>query len=140
MPAVSELSQRRSSRISAAFTWAYLAHLLLHVLVPPLLFLAPQLFSGHLADSGLHRPLIAGMLAASTLILSFGWRRHRNATVLWWGGVGGLCLFMATWVVDGLWGGHQAALIVGSVGSVLLAAAHWHNHKLWRRPAATSAD
>lgn len=134
MPAVDEATPRRSSRISAAFTWAYLAHLSLHVLVPPLLFVAPELFAGHLADSGIHRPLIAMMLCASTLILGFGWRRHHNTTVVWWGCVGGLCLFMAAWVMEGLWDSHHAALAVGSVGSVLLAAAHWRNHKLWRRP------
>lgn len=136
MRIASEATQRRSSRISAAFTWAYLAHLSLHVLVPPLLFLAPQLFADHLIDSGVHRPLIAAMLCASTLILSFGWRQHRRATILWWGLAGGVSLIIAVWVIEGVWHRDQAALAVVTIGSLLLAAAHWRNHTLWRQPAA----
>lgn len=114
-------------------TWAYLAHLSLHFIVPPMIFLAPDLLPTHLIDSGLHRPLIATMLCASTIILTLGWHRHRQATVLWWGGVGGFCLCAAVWGLEGIWDKHDAALAIGTAGSIFLAVGHWRNHQFWCR-------
>lgn len=135
MPALSLAQRTRGSRISALMTWAYLAHLSLHFLVPPLLLLSPGLLAGKWTEAGLHRPLIVVMISASTIILTWGWRHHRHVSILWWGGIGGLCMLASTWVIGLLFSGHHAGLIVATVGSLLLAVAHWHNHQLWRQLA-----
>lgn len=135
MPAVTAAQQKRASRLSATLTWAYLAHVSLHVIVPPLLFLVPELLPEHLIESGLHRPLIAAMLCASTIILTMGWCRHRDLAVLLLGCIGGLALIGATWVIGVIMHSHHAGILVGTLGSLLLAAAHWRNHRLWRTPA-----
>lgn len=134
MPAVTAAQQHRSSRISATLTWVYLTHVSLHVIVPPLLFLIPELMPQHLLEGQLHRPLIAAMLCASTIILTMGWCRHRDVMVLLLGCSGGLCLGGATWMLGDILHSHHAGIVIGTAGSLLLAGAHWRNHKLWRRP------
>lgn len=130
---------RRTADWSLVLSWAYLAHVAVHVLLPPAVFLLPQLHTDWLPVPGHHRSLIAILLSASTLILTAGWYRHRRTRVLIWGGVGAFCMLAATGVLGHWIDGHGPAMLVGTVGSLLLAAAHWRNHRLWRRPGVQPA-
>ncbi len=102
----------------------------LHCLAMPiLLMLLP--FAGQLAEDHFHLQMLALVVPASGIALGLGFRRHRNAGIVFAGVAGMLLLFVgATWVHNEI--GILADRVITITGSSILAIAHFCNSRLSR--------
>lgn len=104
----------------------------LHCLVTPvLLIVIPVLTSTIVADETFHKILLVFVLPASSLALLLGCRRHKDWIVLALGILGLMQLALIASFGHELLGevGETVATVVGSL---VLAASHFRNHRLCR--------
>ncbi len=98
---------------------------LLHCLTLPLIVAGLPLLAGF-SDSHMHLQVLLVVVPLSVVALALGYRRHRNAMIVWAGFAGLLILFIgATVVHDHL--GETADRVVAITGSIVLAVTHYLN-------------
>ena len=102
----------------------------LHCLaMPVLLMLLP--FAGQLTEDHFHLQMLALVVPASSIALGLGFRRHRNAAIVFAGITGMLFLLVgATWAHNEI--GIVADRVITITGSSILAIAHFYNSRLSR--------
>jgi hypothetical protein len=102
----------------------------LHCLAMPfLLMLLP--FAGQLTADHFHLQMLVFVVPASSIALGLGFRRHRNAGIVFAGTAGMLLLFVgATWAHNEI--GVVADRVMTITGSSVLAIAHFYNSRLSR--------
>ena len=98
---------------------------LLHCLALPLVVAGLPLLAQY-SESHLHLQILLIVVPLSVVALALGYRRHRNANIIWAGAAGLLILFVGATVVHNNLG-ETADRIVTITGSLVLAAAHYFN-------------
>ena len=102
----------------------------LHCLAMPLLLMLLP-FTGQLTADHFHMQMLALVVPASGIALGLGFRRHRNAGIVFAGFAGLLLLFVgATWAHNDI--GIVADRVMTVTGSSVLAVAHFYNSRLSR--------
>ena len=102
----------------------------MHCLAMPLLLMLLP-FAGQLTEDHFHLQMLALVVPASGIALGLGFRRHRNAGIVFAGIAGMLLLLVgATWVHNEI--GVLADRIITITGSSILAIAHFYNSRLSR--------
>ena len=105
---------------------------LLHCLVTPVLLISiPVLASTIVADETFHKILLVFVLPASSLALLLGCRRHKDGIVLSLGTLGLMQLVIIAFFGHELLG-ETGETVATVVGSLVLAASHFRNHRLCR--------
>ena len=107
------------------------------LLTPTLLIFIPVFASTVVADETFHRILLVLVLPASSLALLIGCHRHKDWIVLCLG-ILGLTQLMLTAFFGHEFLGETGEKVMTIVGSLILAASHFRNHRLCRHDGCNS--
>ena len=106
--------------------------------LPFLVVLLP--FLGQFTDDHLHAELLIVVIPVSVVALAFGFRKHRQAGIVFAGAIA-LAIITISGTVAHSTFGLLADRLLTVIGSILLAVTHYRNFRLSRhRPAHSSAE
>lgn len=103
-----------------------LAHCLL---LPIATILLPTVLAMPVDDELFHRLLLIAVIPMSALALLMGCRKHRNWTVLFWGGIG-LSILVFTAIFGHDLFSETGEKILTAIGSLIIIVGHYKNYKL----------
>lgn len=122
-------SRRRAllDKIAVGLSGLCLLHCLL---LPFVVALLP--FLGQLGNDHMHKQLLVFVIPVSVVALTVGFRRHGQASVIYWGAAGLIILIIGALVVHDLYGlfADRATTIIGSF---VLAFTHFRNFRLAKK-------
>lgn len=103
---------------------------LLHCLALPVV-IAVLPFLGQFGEGHFHVQMLIAVLPVSIIAFTSGFHRHRNRSVVAWGGVGVVLLVVGGTVAHGSYG-IVADRLLTICGALILAAAHYFNNRFSR--------
>jgi len=103
---------------------------LLHCLALPVV-IAVLPFLGQFGEGHFHMQMLIAVVPVSIIAFTSGFRRHRNRSVVAWGGVGVLLLVVGGTIAHGSYG-IVADRLLTICGALILAAAHYFNNRFSR--------
>ncbi len=104
---------------------------LLHCLLLPFI-VAFLPFLGQLDNDHMHKELLLFVIPVSVIALTVGFRRHGQASVIFWGAFGLVILIVGALIVHDLYG-LMADRAMTVAGSFVLAFTHYRNFRLAKK-------